>query len=92
VQDNFGQWHAGAGARYVGERAGADDNSYWMSSYTVADAFLRWDLPTAGYKTRLQLNVDNLFNKQYYPSSTGSELQVNVGEARTARLTASVTF
>ncbi len=92
MPDATGQWHAGAGARYVGERAGDNANSYWMSSYTVADAFLRWDLPTAGYKTRLQLNVDNLFNKQYYPSSTGSELQVNVGEPRTARLTASVTF
>lgn len=93
VPEATGQWHAGAGARYVGERAGDNANTFWMSSYTVADAFLRWDLPTAGYKARLQLNVDNLLNKQYYPSSTGSgELQVNVGEPRTARLTASVTF
>lgn len=93
VADNLGQWHAGAGARYVGERAGDAANTYWLDGYTVADAFLRWDLPTAGYKARLQLNVDNLFNKEYYPSSTGSgQLQVNVGEARTARLTASVTF
>ena len=45
-----------------------------------------------GQKTRLQLNVDNLFDKQYCPSSTGSELQFNVGEPRTARLSASVTF
>jgi iron complex outermembrane receptor protein len=45
-----------------------------------------------GQKTSLQLNVDNLFDKQYYPSSTGSQLQVNVGEPRTARLSASVTF
>lgn len=87
-----GDWHAGAGARYVGERAGDNANTYYMSSYTVADAFLRWDVPMAGYKTRLQLNVDNLFDKQYYPSSTGSQLQVNVGEPRTARLSASVTF
>ncbi|MCD5992840.1 TonB-dependent siderophore receptor [Pseudomonas sp. CDFA 602] len=87
-----GDWHAGGGARYVGERAGDDANSFYMSSYTVADAFLRWDVPVAGYKTRLQLNVDNLFDKQYYPSSTGSQLQVNVGEPRTARLSASVTF
>ncbi len=88
-----GQWHLGGGARYVGERAGDNDNSFWMDSYTVADAFLRWDLPVTDYKTRLQLNVDNLFNKQYYPSNTGSgQLQVNEGEPLTARLTASVTF
>jgi iron complex outermembrane receptor protein len=45
-----------------------------------------------GYKTSLQFNVDNLFDKQYYPSSTGTQLAVNVGEPRTARLSASVTF
>ncbi|EPN13931.1 TonB-dependent siderophore receptor, partial [Pseudomonas syringae pv. actinidiae ICMP 19070] len=89
---DLGEWHAGGGARYVGERAGDDANTFYMSSYTVADAFLRWDVPMAGYKTRLQLNVDNLFDKQYYPSSSGSQLQVNVGEPRTARLSASVTF
>lgn len=92
VPSNLGDWHTGAGARYVGERAGDDENSFYMSSYTVADAFLRWDLPVHGYKAKLQLNVDNLFDKHYYPSSTGSALQVNVGEPRTARLSASVTF
>jgi iron complex outermembrane receptor protein len=93
LPEQTGQWQAGGGARYVGERPGDNANSFWMDSYTVADAFLRWDLPIKDYKTRLQLNVDNLFNEEYYPSSTGSgELQVNVGEPRTARLTASVTF
>jgi iron complex outermembrane receptor protein len=92
VPSDLGNWHAGAGARYIGERAGDNANSFYMSSYTVADAFLRWDLPVTGYKAKLQLNVDNLFDKHYYPSSTGSELQVNVGEPRTARLSASVTF
>jgi iron complex outermembrane receptor protein len=92
VPAEFGAWHAGGGARYVGERAANNANDFWLSSYTVADAFLRWELPVLGYKTSLQLNVDNLFDKQYYPSSTGSQLQVNVGEPRTARLSASVTF
>ncbi|GGU73754.1 ligand-gated channel [Pseudomonas laurentiana] len=92
VPAGLGDWHVGGGARYVGDRAGNNENTFYMSSYTVADAFLRWDVPMAGYKTRLQLNVDNLFDKHYYPSSTGSALQVNVGEPRTARLSASVTF
>ncbi|OOG82520.1 TonB-dependent siderophore receptor [Pseudomonas sp. A25(2017)] len=92
VPAEFGAWHAGAGARYVGERAANKANDFWLSSYTVADAFLRWESPVLGHKTSLQLNVDNLFDKQYYPSSTGSELQVSVGEPRTARLSASVTF
>ncbi|MGR4972415.1 TonB-dependent siderophore receptor [Pseudomonas sp. LARHCG127] len=92
VPAEFGAWHAGAGARYVGERAANKANDLWLSSYTVADAFLRWESPVFGHKTSLQLNVDNLFDKQYYPSSTGSPVQVNVGEPRTARLSASVTF
>jgi iron complex outermembrane receptor protein len=90
---NVGKWHVGAGGRYVGQRPGDDANSFSMDSYTVADAFVRWDLPTQAYKTSLQLNVDNLFNKEYYPSTTGSStLQVEEGALRTARLTASVTF
>lgn len=88
----FGAWHVGGGARYIGARAGDNANSYYMSSYTVADAFVRWDLPIRDYKTKLQLNVDNLFDKHYYPSSTGSQLQVNVGEPRELRLSASVEF
>ncbi|KKA04193.1 ligand-gated channel [Pseudomonas ogarae] len=92
VPAEFGAWHAGAGARYVGERAANNANDFWLSSYTVADAFLRWESPVLGHKTSLQLNVDNLFDKQYYPSSTGSEWQVSVGEPRTAKLSASVTF
>ena len=88
-----GKWHVGGGARYVGERAGDDANSFYMDSYTVADAFVRWDLPTQGYKTSLQFNIDNLFNKEYYPATTGSStLQVEEGALRTARVTASVTF
>ncbi|WP_407316807.1 TonB-dependent siderophore receptor [Pseudomonas sp. nanlin1] len=92
VPAEFGQWHAGAGARYIGERAANNENDFYLSSYTVADAFLRWESPLFGQKTSLQLNVDNLFNKEYYPSSTGSQLAVNVGEPRTARLSASVSF
>ncbi|MBD8124370.1 TonB-dependent siderophore receptor [Pseudomonas lutea] len=88
-----GKWHVGAGARYVGERPGDDANSFWLDSYTTADAFVRWDLPTHDYKTSLQLNIDNLFNREYYPATTGSStLQVEEGALRTARLTASVTF
>jgi iron complex outermembrane receptor protein len=90
---SIGKWHLGAGARYVGERAGDDANSFYMDSYTVADAFVRWDLPTQGYKTSLLFNIDNLFNKEYYPATTGSStLQVEEGALRTARVTASVTF
>ncbi|MGG2399671.1 TonB-dependent siderophore receptor [Pseudomonas sp. SH1-B] len=87
----LGQWRLGGGARYVGERAGDNANSFWLDSYTVADAFVSWDSQLLGEKTRLQLNVRNLFNERYYPSS-GGNLRVAVGEPREVRLSASVEF
>ena len=91
LPEDFGQWRLGGGARYVGERAGDNANSFWLDSYTVADAFISWDSQLLGEKTRLQLNVRNLFNERYYPSS-GGDLRVAVGEPREVRLSASVEF
>lgn len=91
IAPDFGQWRVGGGARYIGERAGDNSNSFWLDSYTVADAFIAWDSALLGDKTHLQLNVRNLFDQEYYPSS-GGDLRVNVGEPREVRLQASVDF
>lgn len=91
LPQELGQWKLGGGARYVGERAGDNANTFWLDSYTVADAFVSWDSQLLGEKTRLQLNVRNLFNERYYPSS-GGNLRVAVGEPREVRLSASVEF
>ncbi|MFP1761367.1 TonB-dependent siderophore receptor [Lonsdalea quercina] len=81
----------GAGARYVGHRAGDAANSFTLDDYTVADAFISYSLPVNGYAVKWQLNVKNLFDKTYYPSS-GSNLRVAVGEPREVVLRASVDF
>ncbi|OSN11846.1 TonB-dependent receptor [Lonsdalea iberica] len=81
----------GAGARYVGRRAGDAANSFTLDEYTVADAFVSYSLPINGYAVKWQLNVKNLFDKTYYPSS-GSNLRVSVGEPREVVLRASVDF
>lgn len=86
-----GQWRIGGGARYVGERAGDNANSFWLDSYTVADAFISWESEWLGDRTRVQLNARNLFDKQYYPSS-GGNLRVALGEPRELRLSASLDF
>ncbi|MGE8498343.1 MAG: TonB-dependent siderophore receptor [Pseudomonas sp.] len=91
LPSSAGQWRIGGGARYVGERAGDNANSFWLDSYTVADAFIRWESDLLGDKTRLQLNARNLFDEQYHPSS-GGNLRVAVGEPRELRLSASVDF
>ncbi|QGH60350.1 TonB-dependent siderophore receptor [Serratia proteamaculans] len=81
----------GAGARYVGRRPGDAANSFNLDNYTVADAFAAYTMPVNGYRVKWQLNVKNLFDKTYYPSS-GGNLRVAVGEPREVVLRASVDF
>lgn len=92
IDNQLGTWRVGGGARYIGERTGDNADNFRLDSYTLADAFVRWEYPLLGHKTSLQLNLDNIFDKHYYPSTTGSQLNVSVGEPRTARLSASVEF
>ncbi|MCS3409848.1 TonB-dependent siderophore receptor [Serratia sp. AKBS12] len=81
----------GAGARYVGRRPGNAANSFYLDHYTVADAFAAYTMPVNGYRVKWQLNVKNLFDKTYYPSS-GGDLRIAVGEPREVVLRASVDF
>ncbi|HEJ8089037.1 TPA: TonB-dependent siderophore receptor [Serratia liquefaciens] len=81
----------GTGARYVGRRPGDAANSFSLDNYTVADAFAAYTMPVQGYRVKWQLNVKNLFDKTYYPSS-GGNLRVAVGEPREVVLRASVDF
>ena len=81
----------GAGVRYVGRRPGDAANSFSLDNYTVADAFAAYTMPVQGYRVKWQLNVKNLFDKTYYPSS-GGNLRVAVGEPREVVLRASVDF
>ncbi|MBP2168852.1 iron complex outermembrane receptor protein [Erwinia toletana] len=82
---------AGIGARYVGSRPGDAANSFTLSDYTVADAFVGWTTPVNSYQVKWQVNVKNLFDKTYYPSS-GGNLRVAIGDPREVVLKASVDF
>lgn len=86
-----GELRVGGGGRYVGSRAGDPENSFTMPDYTVADAFVAWDSQLVGKHTQLKLNIDNLFNKEYYESSAGN-LRVSEGEPRVVYLQAAVDF
>ncbi|WP_459177584.1 TonB-dependent siderophore receptor [Ewingella americana] len=86
-----GDVRIGGGARYVGSRAGDPENSFTMPSYTVADAFIAWDSSLLGKHTQLKLNINNLFDKEYYSSSAGN-LRVIEGEPRNVVLSAVVDF
>lgn len=82
---------AGAGAHYVGKRAGDSANSFTLPAYTVADAFATYETRVAGRSVRFQLNVKNVFNRHYYPSSVNTYF-VSVGDARQMSLLTTVDF
>lgn len=86
-----GELHVGGGARYMGNRAGDPENSFTMPDYTVADAFVAWDSKLVGKHTQLKVNINNLFDKEYYESS-GGNLRVSEGEPRVIYVSAAVDF
>ncbi|WP_238349342.1 TonB-dependent siderophore receptor [Pseudomonas putida] len=81
----------GAGARYVGKRAGNSTNTFDLPSYTVADAFASYETKLEEHNVRLQLNVKNLFDKVYY-SSAVNQYFVAIGDARQVSLSSTFEF
>ncbi|NUT74502.1 TonB-dependent receptor [Pseudomonas sp. C1C7] len=85
------QLRVGAGARYVGERAGNAVNDFDLPSYTVADAFATYDTQLDGQKVKFQLNVKNLFDRTYY-TSAASQFFVSMGDSRQVVLSSTLEF
>jgi iron complex outermembrane receptor protein len=85
------QLRLGAGARYVGERAGNAVNDFELPSYTVADAFATYDTQLDGQKVKFQLNVKNLFDRTYY-TSAASRFFVSMGDSRQVTLSSTLEF
>ncbi|QVM97581.1 TonB-dependent receptor [Pseudomonas sp. SORT22] len=81
----------GAGARYVGERAGNAENDFELPDYTVADAFASYETRLDEHKVRLQLNVKNVFDRTYYSSAVNRNF-VSVGDARQVSLSSTLEF
>ncbi|MFC6336601.1 TonB-dependent siderophore receptor [Pseudomonas sp. CCM 7891] len=85
------QLRVGAGARYVGERAGDAPNSFDLPGYTVADAFATYDTKIDGQKVKFQLNVKNLFDRTYYTSAVSTSF-VSIGDARQVSVSSTLVF
>lgn len=85
------QLRVGAGARYVGGRAGNAVNDFDLPSYTVADAFATYDTRVEGQKVKFQLNVKNLFDRTYY-TSAASRFFVSMGDSRQVTLSSTLEF
>jgi len=85
------QLRVGAGARYVGERAGNAVNDFDLPGYTVADAFATYDTKVEGQRVKFQLNVKNLFDRTYY-TSAASRFFVSMGDSRQISLSSTLEF
>lgn len=86
-----GRWRFGGGARFVGARPGDTANRFTLPGYVTVDAFAAYETTIGKFPTRFQLNVKNLLDKTYYPSSN-SNLIVAVGEPRLVTFTTTVSF
>ncbi|MFM0378632.1 TonB-dependent siderophore receptor [Paraburkholderia strydomiana] len=86
-----GQWRFGGGARLVSKRPGDTANTFTLPGYVVADLFAAYDTKIGKIPTHVQLNVKNVFDKTYYPSSN-SNLIIAVGESRLVMLNTTFSF
>ena len=65
------------------------NNTVEIPSFTRVDAALYYAF--AGGKARVALNVENVFDKKYYPTVDGDN-NISPGAPRNVRLTLSMTF
>ncbi|MDO6507111.1 TonB-dependent siderophore receptor [Colwellia sp. 4_MG-2023] len=76
----------GAGAFYVGDRYGDDNNSYKLDAYTVVDLSAWYTLNVkklgANDTLRFQLALKNVLDEEYY-SASGGDLRISIGSPRT---------
>ena len=89
--DGSGNLRLGAVGRYIGSRPGDSANSFTLPGYVVADLFAAYETKLGKIPTRVQLNVKNVFDKTYYPSSN-SNLIIAEGEARLVMLNTTFSF
>lgn len=78
----------GGGVLHVGERLGEVGTDFTLPDYTLARVFAEAEL-TQG--VRLRLDIDNLFDTEWF-SNSFSQLWVQPGTPRNARVTASFAF
>jgi catecholate siderophore receptor len=82
-------WGAGLGIVYQGASFAALDNVVTLPAFARADGALYYAF--AGGKTRLALNIENLFDRKYFPTADGNN-NISPGAPRSARLTLATAF
>jgi len=78
-------WSVGGGVSYVGARFANPGNTVTLPGYAVVDAMAQYRI---GRATTVQLNVRNLFDREYIVSAHGSSPNLNLpGAPRNATVT-----
>ena len=88
VDARGGLYGMGGGVNYVGVRSGDAAASFNLPAYMTAKALAYWQFTP---KMRLSLDINNLFNKQYYASSYNN-VWITPGDERSARLGLHIKF
>ncbi len=81
-------WALGLGLIHQGSSYASTTNAVTLPAFTRADAALYFSF---GKQNRLALNVENLFDRRYYPNA-GNDYNLTVGTPRRAQLTLSCRF
>lgn len=86
ANERIGAVTLGAGVRFIGSRFADQSNAFKLSSFTVLDAAVGYQVND---KTTLSLNIDNVLNKQYvqYVETWSNPDTAFYGEPRTVKLT-----
>ena len=82
-------WSAGLGILRQSSAFAAVDNSVTLPAFTRADGALYYAFRDG--KSRLALNVENLFDRKYFPTVDGNN-NISPGSPRAARLTLLTSF
>jgi catecholate siderophore receptor len=82
-----GGWGTGFGLIYQDDSFTSFNNTVTLPAFWRADAAIYYAFPDR--KTRLQFNVENLFNKRYYPTVDGDN-NISPGAPLNARVTLSL--
>lgn len=83
------QWGAGLGIIHQSSSYASISNSVKLPGFTRVDGALYYTVKEL--KSRLALNVENLFDKNYYPTADGDN-NISPGAPRTVRLTMNTSF
>ncbi|HWI79139.1 MAG TPA: TonB-dependent siderophore receptor [Ramlibacter sp.] len=84
-----GGWSAGLGVVHQGASFANADNAVTLPAFTRADGALYYAF--ADGKTRLALNVENIFDKKYFPTADANN-NISPGAPRNARVTLTTAF